>query len=288
MTRRKQGPAPTAPPERASMRVEKIPFDKIVVGRQVRMFFGNIDDLAAKIDSSQWVDPLVVQPTKEGYRLICGERRYKAISKLRQIDRDEGIPPRYQFVDAQVYEGSELGAALLNTRENLGRKDLTSYELALQIHYLMSAHGMTQGDVARELAVSEPMISRYLQVLKLTPEIQEELKRGKIPSLQDMCQWARLRPEQQQKEFDRWRGIVANDESEGTKPRAKSTRPKMVPYKRAQQLLTALEAAKADRTTLGAVRYLMGLKSRPPIKLSEAPDESGTETPLHSETEELT
>lgn len=267
--------APAAPPEN-SMRVERIPYDKIVVGRQVRLFFGNVDELAAKIDASKWVDPLIVMPLDDGtYRLICGERRYKAIGALRKIDRNAGAPLRHAHVDAQIYEGSELGAALLNTRENLGRKDLTCYELALQIDHLMKTHGLTQTDVAHELGFSPSLISRHLSVLKLDPSILKTIERGIIPPLSDLVSWARLRPEQQKKEFQAWQGL--DEQSNPTTNKGRKKKRRMVPLKKAEALLAALEAAKADKMTLASVRYLMGIREKPPLAL--APDApSGPET----------
>lgn len=264
----KRAAAPAAPPD-LQLRTERIEFERIVIGKQIRIFFGDIADLATKIEASSWIDPLVVRLLDNGtYQLICGERRYKAIRLLRKTDRDNGLPLRHDRVDAQIYEGGDLGAMLLNARENLGRKDLTHYELALYVEELAKRHSLTHVQIAAELGLSSGHVSKVASILKLDGAILDNLKKGTQIPLNQMAAWVRLRPEQQVKEYRQWLGLEeqSNKESKGRK-----TKRKMLPYRKAEGLLSALEQAKADRMTLAAVRYLMGLRDKPPVQLVAEP-----------------
>lgn len=271
-TKPKGAPGPSAPPDR-HLKTERIEFERIVVGKQIRIFFGDITDLASKIDASDWVDPLVVRPLddkKERYQLICGERRYKAIRLLRKTDRDNNLPPRHDLVDAQIFEGSDLGAMLLNAHENLGRKDLTHYELALYIEELGKHHHLKHERIAQELGLSPGHVSKVASILKLDAVILEQLKKGKQIPLNQMAAWTRLRPEQQRQEYNQWLGLEQQPSTETNR----KTKRKMLPYRKAEGLLSALEQAKADRMTLAAVRYLMGLRDKPPLQLVETPKDT--------------
>lgn len=288
------------PPPRAPMQIQEIRFESIVIGRQIRQFFGDIEnDLVAPIDAGGYVAPLIVrpltlddEPEEEAHRqqlreeenladvgelkyhLIAGERRYKALRILRARDRQDGLDPRFETVRAEIYTGNDpLEIMLLNAKENLGRKELTYYEVAVYCGELRTRFGLSSEEVAEKLGLSKSYVNRLLRVLKLDPYILNHLKKtgGVNLPLTLIYGWSKLQPEQQREAFDQWLGLSEQpaEQPELNNGNRANGKKKMRSYKEAKLLLKALTQAGAEPTTLAAVRYLMGERQTPPIKIAE-------------------
>ena len=101
--------------------------------------------------------------------IVCGERRYKAIkdyTKLRNIPCivKEGL------TETQVIETS--------VTENLQREDLTPVDKAKAFKLLIEKCKYTQKKLAKRFGLSVAAVNYKLSLLKLSPEIQEDVRNG--------------------------------------------------------------------------------------------------------------
>jgi ParB/RepB/Spo0J family partition protein len=121
-------------------------------------------DLAASIQARGLLQPIVVRRTTDGYRLLAGERRFRA-AKVAGLDR----------VPALIREGDDdLEIALI---ENLQREDLSPLEEAEALAMLIERHGYSHREVADLLGKSRPYVSNTLALNKLPDGVKAELHR---------------------------------------------------------------------------------------------------------------
>lgn len=125
--------------------------------------------LAESIRQSGLLQPLLVAPEGGRYRIVAGERRYRAA-------RMAGL----QTVPCIVREmnGQERREAALI--ENLQREDLNPMEEAAGIRDLMESCGYTQETAAKRVGRSRPAVANLLRLLTLPEDIQEMVKDGRL------------------------------------------------------------------------------------------------------------
>lgn len=135
-----------------------------------------LDDLAASIREHGVLQPLVVQriPPGEpgsaaGYRLIAGERRWRA-AKLAGL---AAVPVVVKDVD-------DRGLLELALVENLQRSDLGALEEAAAYRYLVEEVGLTQDEVAKRVGRARVTVSNALRLLEAPVAIQRALAEGEI------------------------------------------------------------------------------------------------------------
>ncbi|HET9163122.1 MAG TPA: ParB/RepB/Spo0J family partition protein [Solirubrobacterales bacterium] len=126
--------------------------------------------LAASIESSGVVQPLLVRPLHDGsYELIAGERRWRAaqqagLEKVPAIVRDSEHAERLQV-------------ALI---ENMVREDLNPVEEARACAALVEDLGLSKEDLARRIGRSRPAVSNLIRLLDLPDEALELLESGEL------------------------------------------------------------------------------------------------------------
>ena len=128
-----------------------------------------LQQLADSIAQSGVLQPLLV--VKEGmrYRIVAGERRYRAA-------RMAGL----HTVPCLVKDLSDqeiMEAALI---ENLQREDLNPMEEAAGIRALMDKCGYTQEMAAKRVGRSRPAVANILRLLTLPAKVQKLVKDGKL------------------------------------------------------------------------------------------------------------
>ena len=130
----------------------------------------SIGQLADSIREQGVLQPLLVVPASGGrYRIIAGERRYRA-SRLAGL---ETVPCIVKDID--VIRQMEI--ALI---ENLQREDLNPMEAARGIQALMKQCGYTQEKVSTRLGKSRPAVANLLRLLSLPEEVTEMVRDGLI------------------------------------------------------------------------------------------------------------
>lgn len=125
-----------------------------------------IAQLAASIQDQGFLQPLLVVPTPGGrYRIVAGERRYRA-------GRKAGVDTIPCIVrDLDVTQQMEI--ALI---ENLQREDLNPMEAARGIDALKTQCGYTQEKIAARLGMSRPAVANMLRLLTLPDEVTEMVR----------------------------------------------------------------------------------------------------------------
>lgn len=129
-----------------------------------------LNELAASIKIHNIIQPLTVSPIAGGkYRLVAGERRYRA-SKIAGL-KDVPVYVR------EVTSSQLLELALL---ENLQRENLNAIEVALSYKRLMDDLDYTQEKVAERMGKERSTVTNYIRLLKLPPDIQVAVRNGVI------------------------------------------------------------------------------------------------------------
>ncbi|WP_374712042.1 ParB/RepB/Spo0J family partition protein [Symbiobacterium terraclitae] len=128
-----------------------------------------LEELAASIREHGIVQPIVVRQVAQGYEIVAGERRWRAakqagLTKIPALIRE--------FTDAERME-----IALI---ENLQRADLNPLEEAEAYRTLMETFGLTQEALAKRLGRSRPQVANTLRLLQLPPQVQEEVRSGRL------------------------------------------------------------------------------------------------------------
>lgn len=126
-----------------------------------------LEALADSIKEHGIVQPLIVVKDEGYYKIVAGERRWRAarIAGLKEVP----VIIR-EYSDAQIEE-----IALV---ENLQREDLNPIEEAFGYKQLMDKFGITQEQVSQKIGKSRPYIANALRLIKLPAVIQDYLKEG--------------------------------------------------------------------------------------------------------------
>ncbi len=126
-------------------------------------------ELADSIAEHGVLQPILVTPSADGYRLIAGERRLRA-AQIAGLDR---IPALVRSAD----EGAQLAWALI---ENLQRSDLNPLEEAQAFRQLVDDFGLTHDEVGSRVGRSRSAVANTLRLLDLDQRVQLALADGQI------------------------------------------------------------------------------------------------------------
>lgn len=122
----------------------------------------DITGLAESIAQNGILQPLSVRKKDGMYELIAGERRLRA-AKFCGLD----------VVPCIIHEVSDRHSAILALVENIQHQDLSFFDEATAIEYLITHYGMTQEDAAAKLGRAQSTIANKLRLLRLTERERE-------------------------------------------------------------------------------------------------------------------
>ncbi|PNH18453.1 chromosome partitioning protein ParB [Mageeibacillus indolicus] len=131
---------------------------------QPRKFFDKIklEELANSIKNNGIIQPiLVTKVTKDKYKIIAGERRWRAARLLGLKE----VP----ILIRELTESEVLEQALI---ENIQRQDLNAIEEAEALTRLMDEHKLTQEEVSARVGKSRSSIANTLRLLSLPQSVQ--------------------------------------------------------------------------------------------------------------------
>lgn len=129
-----------------------------------------LEELAASIEQSGLLQPLLVRPLKDGtYQIIAGERRWQACKLIGM----KSIPVRIKEAD----DNEALEYALV---ENIQRTDLNPIEEAYGYKRMMERQGLTQSELAQKISKGRSTIANALRLLDLPEDAQQLLFEEKI------------------------------------------------------------------------------------------------------------
>ncbi len=180
--------------------IGSLPVDKIRANPfQPRKEFDEtaLEELKNSIIENGVIQPVTVCRDGDGYQLISGERRLRAV-----------MLAGFKFIPAYVIEAhddsSKLELALI---ENIQREDLNAIEIALALKSLTTKCNLSQEEIAQKVGKNRSTVSNFLRLLKLPLQIQDSIRNREISSGHARA-LINLPGEQQQVKV--WKQILAN------------------------------------------------------------------------------
>ncbi len=163
-------PGPAREREKSDPGLLLIDIDRIEPNRyQPRTDFNGLEVLADSIKQNGIMSPIIVRKDGDRFRLIAGERRWRAA----QIAGIHRIPATI----SKAHENRDLELALI---ENIQREDLDPIDEAKAYEVLLSEMKLAQVDVAKRVGRERSSVANSLRLLKLPHHVQELVKAGSI------------------------------------------------------------------------------------------------------------
>ncbi len=153
-------------------RYAEVEIDKVQPNpQQPRTIFEDqsIEELSRSIKETGIIQPVLVVPEDDHYRIVVGERRWRAARKagLRSIP----------VIIRNLTREKQLEIQLI---ENIHREDLNPLEIARAFQQLSSELGLTQQEIADRVGKDRASVANYLRLLKLPEEIKNYILEGKM------------------------------------------------------------------------------------------------------------
>ena len=136
---------------------------------RIRFDPASIEELAQSMRESGVIQPILVVPEGEGYKIIVGERRWRAAQKA-------GLK-KIPVLIRQIPKERQLEISLV---ENLHREDLNPLEIAHVYQRLIRELDYTQEEIAARVGKDRTSVSNYLRLLNLPESVQNYLAENKI------------------------------------------------------------------------------------------------------------
>ena len=131
----------------------------------------SIEELSRSVREHGIIQPLVVTRTGDKkYRLIAGERRFRAAQKA-------GLSKVPVVVKETMADTDVLQVALI---ENIQREDLNPIEEAYAYHQLHEEFGLTQEEISKRVGKERSTVANFLRLLKLPDGVKKLLAAGKL------------------------------------------------------------------------------------------------------------
>jgi ParB family chromosome partitioning protein len=130
----------------------------------------SIEELARSVREHGIVQPLVVTRVGDKYKLIAGERRFRAAQKA-------GLTTVPVLIKEMMQAGDELQIALI---ENIQREDLNPIEEALAYHQLHDDFQLTQEEISKRVGKERSTVANFLRLLKLPDPVKKLLASGQL------------------------------------------------------------------------------------------------------------
>ncbi|BEP30445.1 ParB/RepB/Spo0J family partition protein [Helicovermis profundi] len=153
-------------------KIISISIDKIIANKdQPRKQFDidKIDSLANSIKEHGVLQPIVVREENNKYKIIAGERRWRACKKN-----------EFSSIPCIVKDYDDATVAEIALVENLQREDLNVLEEALAYSMLIKKYKFTQEQISKATSKSRSNIANILRLLKLDEKVRLFVKDGKI------------------------------------------------------------------------------------------------------------
>lgn len=154
-------------------KISQVPTSKIKAGNNDRKNFdqAKLAELAQSISEHGLAQPITIRPTSDGYKIVAGERRFRAIS---QILKQDTIPAIIRELDDET-------ASAIMLAENTGRSDLNPIEEADAYNARIERFGWSVSKVARVAGVSDNLVESRIDLLNLNTEIQRLVASDQFP-----------------------------------------------------------------------------------------------------------
>ena len=148
--------------------IQKVSINKVKANKeQPRKYFDQekIEALAQSIQEHGIIQPIVVQRDGENFKVIAGERRWRA-AKLIGL---EEVP----IVVMDDLEGSKV--LELSLIENIQREDLNPVEEGEALRKLLDDFNLTQQELSAKIGKSRTAITNSMRLLNLNDDVKQYL-----------------------------------------------------------------------------------------------------------------
>ena len=152
--------------------VFNIPISKIKTNKyQPRIEFNKekLDELISSIKEKGVIQPVLVRKVGDGYELIAGERRLRAVTSL-------GI----ETVPAIVKNVADIDMLEISLIENIQREELNPIEEASAFQRFITDFNFTQEKIASSLGKNRSTIANTLRLLGLPKKIRDFISQGSV------------------------------------------------------------------------------------------------------------
>ena len=129
----------------------------------------NLEELADSIREIGIIQPLIVTKDGEFYKIVAGERRYRA-ARIAGVDKIPVIVRKYDELEA-------LQAALI---ENIQREDLDPIDEAMTYKRFNEEFSLSQEEIAKKVGKNRSTVANSMRLLKLDERVLELLKNKKL------------------------------------------------------------------------------------------------------------
>lgn len=159
----------------------------------------SLQELADSIKEHGVIQPLIVQKKGNGYKIVAGERRWRA-SRLAGLEVVPAIVR--ELTDEQTMEQALI--------ENLQREDLNPLEEAMAMNNLLKTHKLSQEQLAQKLGKPRATIANTIRLINIDESLQDFLVNGDLSAGHAKALLALKDGEEQRKAAD---VIIAKDMS---------------------------------------------------------------------------
>jgi len=132
-----------------------------------------LKELADSIREIGLINPISVKKTDEGYLLVSGERRLRAVKLL-------GLEKIQATLYEKLSETDENLLLQLALIENIQREDLNPMELSDSYQKLLSDFNLTQEQIAEKVTKQRSTVANFLRLQKLPVEIKISLRKNEL------------------------------------------------------------------------------------------------------------
>lgn len=118
-------------------------------------------DLAQSIRENGLIQPMSVRECEDGYQIVAGERRYRAMKLNGMVE-----------VPVIIMDANELQMAEMALVENIQRENLSAIEEAKSYIDIMKYSNLNQSQLALKIGKSQSSIANKIRLLNLDENIQ--------------------------------------------------------------------------------------------------------------------
>jgi ParB family chromosome partitioning protein len=162
-------------PEAPRSGVTEVDIDLLSPNEQqprLQMDDARLEELAQSIRVNGIIQPILVRRMGTGYRIIAGERRWRAAQRA-------GLH-KVPVVVRDVADGSEKQLLELALIENIQRGNLNPVDEAIAYQRLADDFGLTHEQIAAAVGKDRSSVANFIRLLKLPEEIRASVVSGAL------------------------------------------------------------------------------------------------------------
>jgi ParB family chromosome partitioning protein len=138
---------------------------------------GQIDDakleeLTRSISANGIIQPILVRRVGDAYRIIAGERRWRAARKAGLL--------KVPVVVRDTVKGGDKELLELALIENIQRENLNPIDEAVAYQRLLDEHALTQEEIAAAVGKDRSSVANFMRLLKLDDEVRQQVASGTL------------------------------------------------------------------------------------------------------------